>query len=201
MRFGPRLPSTATVRTALAVRAAAVAVLAPLAVLAACGDEASPPWGSEATGSIKGGESLVTSVECNQTGAACQTWSYLYACYFGPNASGHAGGCAANAACHQIATGAGTATSGFLCGLTKDSCWQGMTDNTINPLLPTLVKSKNALTLYNALYQDGSDAGLIGTDNMPPSTTELNAPPFMPGFTKGEMACIKGWVAAGAQND
>jgi hypothetical protein len=178
MRSGPGLPSAATTRTAFAGRAAFAVLVAP-AMLAACGDEASPPWGSQATGSIQGGESLAApTVDCKQTGTACSTWTYLYACYFG------------------------TSASGFVCGSTKNDCWQGMTLGE-NPNLPTLVHTNKAPSqyLYGVLYQDGTDGG-VSSNNMPTSSAVLlSAPPVMPGFTKAEMACIKGWVAAGAQND
>jgi hypothetical protein len=36
---------------------------------------------------------------------------------------------------------------------------------------------------------------------MPTSSPTLGAAPVMPGFKAAEMACIKSWVAAGAQND
>jgi hypothetical protein len=201
MRFGPGLLSAATTRTAFAVRAAFAVLVAP--VLAACGDEASPPWGSQATGSIQGGESLAApTVDCKQTGTACSTWTYLYACYFGPTASGHGGGCSAQTACHVNAASPGTSASGFVCGSTKNDCWQGMTLGE-NPNLPTLVHTNKAPSqyLYGVLYQDGTDGG-VSSNNMPTSSAVLlSAPPVMPGFTKAEMACIKGWVAAGAQND
>jgi hypothetical protein len=184
MRSGPGL-----------LTAAAVAV-------ASCGDNASPPWGSEATGSIQGGQSLVApTVDCKKTGPNCSTWNYLYACYFGKTASNHGGGCSAQAgACHGAATDTGASASGFICGGSKQDCWQGMTKSA-NQLLPTLVKAgASSPYLYMVLYQDGTMA-MPSANNMPTSSATLGAPPLMPGFTQAEMACIKGWVAAGAQND
>jgi hypothetical protein len=177
-----------------------IAAIPALAVLASCGDEASPPWGSEATGSIHGGQPLMTAaVDCTKTDA-CSTWSYLYACYFGPTASTHGGGCSAQSACHGTSTSTGTTASGFICGNSKDACWQGMTKSA-NQFLPTLVKhGATNQYLYMVLYQDGT-MFQPSADNMPTSSATLGAPPVMPGFKPAEMACIKSWVAAGAQND
>lgn len=157
---------------------------------------------SDATGSVHGGELLVApAVDCTQTGPACSTWSYLYACYFGPTASAHASGCSAQTQCHGAAKSTGAGASGFVCGATKDECYQGMRMSD-QQFLPTLVPSGamnfKATTLYQTLYKDGTDAG-SATNNMP--VTTFGGPPVTPGFTPAEIACIGGWVTAGAPNN
>ncbi len=157
---------------------------------------------SDATGSLKGGEALLApAVDCTKTGPDCSTWTYLYACYFGPTASAHASGCSAQPQCHGAMTGTGAGSSGFVCGATQAECYQGMRMSK-EQFLPTLVPSGatdfTATTLYQTLYKDGTDAG--GANNNMPVTT-FGGPPVMPGFTAAELGCIGAWVSAGAPNN
>jgi hypothetical protein len=167
----------------------AVAPVAMMAI-ASCGD---------AAGTVQGGGPLFAPpVDCTPTASACGTWTHMYGCYFGPQAP--SGGCAGSGgSCHATAAGAGVSASGFICGPTAGSCWQGMMSAT-PPLV--VATSKSDIGLQADLYKAGSTPG-PRSNNMP--TTGLNGAPFMSmnwkGFTPSDMNCISDWVNAGAPND
>jgi hypothetical protein len=77
--------------------------------------------GCDATGSAQGGDPLQASA-CGAD--AGNTWTDLYACYFGPTGKAS---CSAQGTCHNDCTGTGALTSGFVCGGTKESCYLGIT--------------------------------------------------------------------------
>jgi hypothetical protein len=134
------------------------------------------------------------STEADQCpGASPQgQWSDLYRCYFG--ATGIAN-CGQSDSCHQTSAGVGTESSGFVCGQTADSCWQGMTSSSasdMSPIVPTDggPSDVTTVTLWSALRKT-SGQGLSDMPNAP--TTVV--------FTATDMARIAAWIQRGAPND
>ncbi len=87
-------------------------LLAGLSTVTAC----------DATGSTSGGEALLGDPCTSAT--LGHRWQDLYGCYFGP--SGKAS-CTAQGFCHGASQQTGALSSGFVCGATRESCWQGIT--------------------------------------------------------------------------
>jgi hypothetical protein len=171
------------------MRLALVAAGIALLLVSSCGD---------APGNVQGGDPLFAPPYDCTNASTCGTWAHMYACYFGPSAPSN--GCSGPGVCHATAAGSGVPFSGFVCGGTSASCWQGMM-NASPPLVSAA--SKSAKGLHAALYQPS--VGPPGTkgNNMP--TTGLNAPPYTSstwmGFTKADIACIDVWAAAGVPNN
>jgi hypothetical protein len=165
---------------------------------------------SDATGGVKGGDPvgpIADAVICSAPDANCATWSYLYVCYFGPVG---VAGCSGGGLCHGNPGDTGAQQSGFVCGSTKDECWQGMTHSTgINyaTLVPKGFRGIDGTQLWNVLHKEGtSTKNNLLTDNMPlsgigsPSLDVLNSPASY-SFTEADKACLDGWVKAGAKDD
>lgn len=122
----------------------------------------------------------------------------MYGCYFGPQAAN--GGCAgANGECHATSAGEGVPKSGFVCGATQDSCWQGVMNAALTLVTPD-TKAATGLEAY--VYKAGSTPG-PASNNMPLSS--FGGPPVMnaswKGFTPADLGCISDWAAAGAPNN
>jgi hypothetical protein len=172
---------------------------------------------SDATGSLQGGQPTplpmisasgtgsagATSGSTGSSGAAgssgamtpAATWTYLYAEYFG---NSNMGGCGL-LTCHQSATDPGATLapapgvmpSGFVCGLTAASCYEGLME-----AKPPLVSASDAADptkskLYVTLYE----GGMPGTtsDNMPQSLNYIYVP--------SDLALIAQWIKNGAPNN
>jgi hypothetical protein len=161
---------------------------------------------SDATGTVRGGEALIASN--GDAGAA--TFTSLYADFFGP--SGQAT-CTAQAGCHGTAGASGAQTSGFVCGQTKESCWEGMTKG-INPvdaggpvvcvgICPqntsfTCPTDPTKQTLYGGLHK----VQAAGLNNMPCSSVPVcraSQSPYT--FTQDDLARISTWIQQGAQDN
>lgn len=100
------------------------------------------------------------------------TWTTVYAAYFGPGSLGHC----SDTGCHA------TALSGFTCGTSQASCYQGLvTGSFINPANPS------ASNLVGA----NSPLKWFGQGRMP---TGGSANP-------AAKAAIAAWVSAGAKNN
>jgi hypothetical protein len=76
----------------------------------------------DATGAVQGGQARGPD-PCDTTMGG-HTWTDLYTCYFGPTAKGD---CSGQSGCHGSLASTAVPISGFVCGLTKDECWFGMT--------------------------------------------------------------------------
>ncbi|HEY8041650.1 MAG TPA: hypothetical protein VIF15_17715 [Polyangiaceae bacterium] len=149
---------------------------------------------SDATGSARGAQAL-TDDACAATGGG-HTWTDLYTCYFGPTGKAS---CSAQAFCHSQPDGTGTQAS-FLCGTSKESCFQG---------LSALASPVDILT--GALRKNGGQAtdNLLG--NMPCNPSPLPdgkiscpAPPDVGRaytFTQDDLDRISAWIHEGAQDN
>jgi hypothetical protein len=119
-------------------------------------------------------------------------WSDLFRCYFGTTSIAN---CGQSDACHQTSAGTGTESSGFVCGQTADSCWQGMTSSSetfFSPIVPTDggPPDVTTVTLWSVLRKTSGQ----GLNDMPYAPTTVV-------FTSPDMARIASWIERGAPND
>jgi len=165
-----------------------------LASISASGTASSGASGASASGSSGAG--------------GTPTWTYLYDTYFGQTPSEDGGSsyglaaCGLATSCHQLATDPGATTkppvSGFVCGTTKDECYEGLLNAT-----PPLVSPSDAGTpnptmapLYQALW-NGSTPG-----NCAEGTCKNNMPyTLVYQFTPANLALIALWIQNGAANN
>jgi hypothetical protein len=148
-----------------------------------------------ATGSVKGGEPVL----CPPSNAG-STWTDLYADYFGP--CGRAG-CSGQSECHLDASSAGVPLSGFVCGATQQSCWEGVALG-IPPdaggVFPPIVTGGELLSALHKSQPTGQDL-----DDMPCGEAAISAacpPASSPyAFTPSDLARISSWIQQGAQDN
>lgn len=115
------------------------------------------------------------------------TWTGLYRDYFGPH--GTASCSAAPGQCHAAAGDQGALPSGYVCGDSQASCFEGMTaSGSIVPAGGTA--DATSTRLYGALRKAPPNAG--GT--MPRS-------PSCVAFSTDDLKRISSWISAGAKND
>jgi hypothetical protein len=170
-------------------------VVTSLAILGFCGC-------SDATGSVIGGDAISLSASSASSDAAIDgasgvvpphRWQDLYQSYFGLGAPAS---CAAASLCHGAPGDEGAIVSGYVCGMTKDSCWQGMTQ------IP-----EAGATMYTPLVASSSTQDPMGTTlwsvlHKSPASG-LNNMPLAGGytFTQDDMTRIAAWIREGAQNN
>jgi hypothetical protein len=119
-------------------------------------------------------------------------WQDLYASYFGP--TGLASCSQLPGSCHRAGSDLGVPTSGFVCGLTSDACWQGMTEGLAGhpALVSPGVTDATQTPLWVALYK-GAPSGGVLSNNMPQNLKYM--------FSAGDLARIQAWIQGGAPND
>jgi hypothetical protein len=144
-----------------------IALLAFVAALAACSSGGSNDTHVVADAGSPNKESPVDAAP------APATWTSVYDTYFGPGTPGHCG----NAGCHA------TIRSGFLCGPTKDTCYQGLVSASLLSLTAPATSSladpaSSPLTWFG---------GIMPQDNQGPNEAAADA--------------VKAWITAGAQDD
>jgi hypothetical protein len=155
---------------------------------------------SNATDEVVGGEPLpviASMAQCSATGPACFTWTYLYNCYFGPTG---AASCSAQSECHASSGSLGAQVGyNFVCGSTADTCWHGMTGSS-PPIVPKGATNPTKTLFYSAIHKS-SVANVTSMSNNMPLMNYAN--PTQPAytFTPSDLACIEGWITAGAQED
>ena len=109
----------------------------------------------------------------SDSATATTTWSGIYATYMGPGTPGHCG----NSACH------GSSRAGFLCGATKDTCYQGLVAaSLVDPTAPATSRIIDPLASPLAWF-----GGAMPQDNR---TANADA-----------AAALKAWIANGGKND
>jgi hypothetical protein len=170
-------------------------------------------WGCDATGELKGGESLTADPCPHDAGS---TWTDLYGCYFGP---GGVASCSALGYCHGGARDPGGGGESFVCGPTKDTCWQGIT-NTFQtcgfdggPFWDSGAASAAWVVTWlrqvPSAYPPGTLNLLMPCNATFPTTAPgaVPAPQCLPSagreytFTPADMARINAWIDAGALNN
>jgi hypothetical protein len=148
---------------------------------------------SDASGVVRGGEALVVGPpDPCADGGTSSTWTDLYTCYFGPTGKAS---CSAQGTCHGDSSQSGALTSGFVCGTSKDACWQGMTQDTYcanaEPPCPIVPPGGSTTFKTTGLYKNL--AKVSGGGNMPQNGSYL--------FTDADLARIAQWISDGAKND
>jgi hypothetical protein len=142
--------------------------------------------------SFCGGPDHSTSPGPDGSSAQGTRWQDLYASYFGT--TGQASCSQKPGACHGVASDLGVSTSGFVCGMTSDECWQGITHSIDGH--PALVvpgtTDATGTPLWAALYK-GAPSGGAASNNMPQSLSYM--------FSPTDLARIQAWIEAGAPND
>ncbi len=171
-RRDPHNPAVGWVRLGFAVSLAAA--------LAACfgdgevkGGDATADVSKTETGTSDGGP---TDGACNAPDAA--TWTQLYTDYFGPTGKGQ---CGKASGCHLDSTGGGQI---WICGSTKESCYQGMKNNVI-PCNAAGSRMPEILRKANDPFAPG----------------KMPADPASVTYDDQDIAKISGWINAGAKND
>jgi hypothetical protein len=157
---------------------------------------------TDATGSVQGGEALTSSG--NDDGGCGASWSCLYTELFGP--SGKAA-CSAQSSCHGDPSQSGAQTSGFVCGSTKDACWQGMTvgippaeGGIFPPILPPDAGDVTQTQLWLGLHKSqGGGLNNMPCGSPPPAVCQPSTATYT--FTSDELARISTWAQKGAPND
>jgi|SRR5580658_3838229 hypothetical protein len=119
-------------------------------------------------------------------------WQDLYSSYFG--LAGQASCSQLPMSCHRAGADLGVATSGFVCGTTSDSCWQGMTQGQPGhaALVPAGAADATQTPLWAALYKGAPNGGAV-SNNMPQNLSYT--------FTMGDLARIQAWIQSGAPNN
>jgi len=119
-------------------------------------------------------------------------WQDLYGSYFGP--TGKANCSQGTGACHATGSDLGVATSGFVCGPTSDTCWQGMTQGLAGhkALVPPGVTDATQTPLWIALYKGAPSGGAL-SNNMPQNLKYT--------FLPADLTRIQAWIQAGASNN
>jgi hypothetical protein len=166
---------------------------------------------TDATGSVSGGTPLLPAEEAGSGGV---TWTSLYGDFFGP--TGQAS-CTSQSVCHGAANQAGAEVSGFVCGPTKEACWQGMTQGIAAdaggffcPIVcvGTCTQTGSACPSTPAdqsLYQDihKAEGGSGQLNNMPCGGNTQTCPASGASytFTSDDLTRISTWIQQGAQDN
>jgi len=127
------------------------------------------------------------------------TWTALYKDLFGPAGIGQCGdatrtGQNGTTTCHRGSTDNGALASGFVCGDTQQSCYDGITSPQANFIGQQVVIACSPCGSYltQVLRHGDGDGGITGIM------------PFYPEdavFSDDDMARVSAWIAAGAQNN
>jgi hypothetical protein len=153
---------------------------------------------TDATGSVQGGDPITTQGETSEGGT---TWTSLYTDYFSPSGKASCTG----PDCHALASDFGSGYSTFVCGVSKDSCWQGlvlgqMTDaGALPPILPADAGDITQTTFWYSLHKE---AGSPVFNNMPcgaPTSCPANMSLYT--FNAADLQRIQQWYEQGALNN
>jgi hypothetical protein len=127
------------------------------------------------------------------------TWTALYKDLFGPAGIGQCGaatrtGQNGTTSCHQSAGDNGAVASGFVCGDTQQSCFDGITSPQANFIGTQVVVACSPCGSYltQVLRHGDGDGGLIGIMPYFPESVV---------FSDDDMARVSSWIAAGAANN
>jgi hypothetical protein len=158
---------------------------------------------SDATGSVHGGDPLIVDpCDASLANGGGHRWQDLYTCYFGPTGKAN---CSSQGFCHGSASQLGAQFSSFVCGPSKDACWQGMVS--LVPMGANMSTDPMQTILWGSLRKPD------GTGLMPCSPVET---PLADGgtnitcgssangnyvFTTDDLARIGAWIREGAQDN
>ena len=154
---------------------------------------------SSATGGVTGGDPI-TPDPCTQTGEG-HTFSDLYICYFGPQGRAN---CSSQSFCHGSPSAFGAIGSAFVCGTTKEACWQGMTQ-AMAPIVPSgSSQNPSATALVESLRQGPNQPSAMPCNPVQVSATLYTCLATSGGnytFTADDIARIDAWIAEGAEDN
>lgn len=114
------------------------------------------------------------------------TFTDLYTEYFSANGVGT---CAGNGTCHASASEPGAAASGFICGNDKAECRATLLSSPLGMVVPGNADGSYLVSIIRHTNASGSVEGRM------PKT------PYTYSFTTNGMNRIRGWIAAGANDD
>jgi hypothetical protein len=166
-----------------------LALAATAALLAGC---------SDATGELRGGQSLYVD-PCPQD--AGHTWTDLYGCYFGP--SGKAS-CSALSECHGSKSNMLGNGGGFIVlGHTKESAYEGFTRYAVPPDAgPMPVQGATNVVMF---LRTSAGGFMPCNGSVIAGTFTCNIDSTIPGnaytFTPADMDRINTWINEGAQDN
>jgi hypothetical protein len=127
------------------------------------------------------------------------TWTALYQDLFGPTGIGQCGATSRTgkngpSTCHHDTGGAGAIASGFVCGDTQQSCYDGITNPAANFLGQQVVVACSPCGSYltQVLRHSDGDGGTIGIMPIQPDDVV---------FSDDDMARVSAWIAAQAKNN
>ena len=162
----------------------------------------------DAPQTIQGGDPLFDATPEPQPGCdsgclsqapANATWTALYKDLFGPAGIGQCGdatrtGANGTTSCHQKSGDNGAVSSGFICGDTQQSCYDGITSPQANFIGQQVVVACSPCGSYltQVLRRSDGDGGITGIMPFYPENVV---------FTDDDMNRISAWIAAGAQNN
>jgi hypothetical protein len=125
-------------------------------------------------------------------------WPALYKSIFGPTGIGQCGSASrtnvagtATTSCHQSAGDNGAVASGFICGTTEESCFQGITNPSASFIGQQVVVACGEPCSYlpQVLRHGDGDGGIIGIMPFYPENAIVGPP---------GMDNVSAWIAAGA---
>lgn len=148
--------------------------------------------GCDASGSTEGG-ALTEPDPCSGADGG-DTWTYLYTCYFGP---GGKASCTGQNFCHGASTMTGAATSGYVCGSSREACWRGMTQgaSTCDAGATGSDASADAASEGGATLEGGADAGDGGVAEAGAPMCTPGLPPIVPSGGAGDPTTTLLWPA------
>jgi len=136
---------------------------------------------------------------CISGAPANATWTALYKDLFGPASIGQCGaptrtGQNGTTNCHQKDGDNGAVSSGFICGDTQQSCYDGITSPNAAFIGQKVVVACSPCGSYltQVLRRSDGDGGITGIMPFYPENAV---------FSDDDMARVTAWIAAGAQNN
>jgi hypothetical protein len=167
-----------------------------------------------ATGSVEGGQPLEEAGSGCAASCTTATWTCLYANCFGP--AGQASCSTAQGVCHNSPSQTGAQISGFVCGETQQSCWEGITkgiavdaggffcpivcDGTCPQTGSACPTEPSQQLLVQDIHKAQGGSGQL--NNMPcasPPNCPANTGSYT--FTADDVANISAWIQQGAPNN
>jgi hypothetical protein len=131
---------------------------------------------------------------CVTPDAGNATWTALYADFFGPTGTAQCGASSrgdsnGSTSCHHDSGGNGAMASGFICGDTQQSCYAGITSSMASFGGAQVVIPGDPCNSFLPKILRRNGGGIM---------------PFYPMsvfFSDNDMARVREWIAAGAQNN
>jgi len=169
---------------------------------------------TDATGVVQGGQALISCGGDAAAGAEPTTFTALYQDFFGPCGQTS---CSALSTCHGSANMVGANISGFVCGSTKEQCWEGMTMGIppdaggVFPAIITPGLTDPTTTIFYKSLREAppspnnplcSSKTATSSCNMPcgdPPLCHPNTATYT--FTASDLARISTWLQQGAQDN